>query len=141
MNENKETSLSELTDEEILQKMLDVEAVPERTVSLKRIGIPVTLKGLTGKQVFAIRERCTNTITEKRGRSRRELDEEAFNGALIEAATVKPNWGDPKLLAKYRASGPEEVIKRLLLAGEVAQLGDMVLEISEFNTELEEVKN
>lgn len=141
MSDENEVSLLELTDEEILQKMLDVDTVPERTVSLKRIGIPVTLKGLTGKQVFSIRERCTVTITEKRGRSRKELDEEAFNGALIAAATVKPNWGDPKLTAKFRASSAEEVIKRLLLAGEIAQLGDLVLEISEFNTELEEVKN
>lgn len=139
--EEKETSLLELTDEEILQKLLDVDAVPERTVSLKRIGIPVTIKGLTGKQIFSIRERCTITVSEKRGRKHRELDEEAFNSALIAAATVKPNWGDTKLLTKYRASGAEEVIKRLLLAGEMAQLGDLVLEVSEFNTELEEVKN
>lgn len=136
-----ETSLLDLTDEEILQKLLDVDAVPERTVSLKRLGIPVTVKGLTGKQIFSIRERCTVTVSEKRGRKHRELDEEAFNSALIAAATVKPNWGDPKLMAKYRASGAEEVIKRLLLAGEMAQLGDLVLEVSEFNTELEEVKN
>ena len=133
-------SVSGLTEEEILQRMLSVDAAPERTVSLKRIGIPVTIKGLTGKQVFTIRERCTITVKEKRGRSR-ELDEEAFNGALIAAATVKPNWGDPKLLAKFRASSPEEVIKRLLLAGEIAQLGDLVLDLSEFNTELEEIKN
>ncbi len=136
-----EKTVSELTDEEVLQRMLDVEAVPERTVALKRIGIPVTIKGLTGKQVFSVRERCTVTLSGKRGQTRRELDEEAFNGALIAAATVKPAWGDPKLLAKYRASSAEEVIKRLLLAGEIAQLGDLVLEISEFNTELEEVKN
>ena len=139
--EDKETSLLDLTDEEILQKLLDVDAVPERTVSLKRIGIPVTIKGLTGKQIFSIRERCTITVSEKRGRKHRELDEEAFNSALIAAATVKPNWGDMKLLTKYRASGAEEVVKRLLLAGEMAQLGDLVLEVSEFNTELEEVKN
>lgn len=140
MSEN-ETSMLELTDDEILQKLLDVDTVPERTVSLKRMGIPVTLKGLTGKQVFSIRERCTITVKEKRGRSQRELDEEAFNGALIATATVKPNWGDPKLMAKFHASSAEEVIKRLLLAGEIAQLGDLVLELSEFNTELEEVKN
>ena len=139
--EEKETSLLDLTDEEILQKLLDVDSVPERTVSLKRLSIPVTIKGLNGKQIFSIRERCTITVSEKRGRKHRELDEEAFNSALIAAATVKPNWGDPKLLTKYRASGPEEVIKRLLLAGEMAQLGDLVLEVSEFNTELEEVKN
>ena len=134
-------SLLELTDEEILQRMLDVETVPERTVSLKRIGIPVTVKGLTGKQVYSIRERCTVTVSGKRGQTRRELDDEAFNGALIAAATVKPNWGDAKLMAKYRASSADEVVKRLLLAGEISQLGDLVLEISEFNTELEEVKN
>lgn len=130
-----------LTDEEILQKLLAVDEVPERTVSLKRIGIPVTLKGLTGKQVFSIRERCTTVVKEKRGGSRRELDEEAFNCSLIATATVKPNWADPKLTAKFRASSADEVIKRLLLAGEIAQLGDLVLELSEFNTELEEVKN
>ena len=134
-------SLLELTDEEILQRMLDVEAVPERTVALKRIGIPVTIKGLTGKQIYSIRERCTVTVSGKRGQTRRELDDEAFNGALIAAATVKPNWGDPQLMAKFRASSADEVVKRLLLAGEISQLGDLVLEISEFNTELEEVKN
>ena len=136
-----EKTVSELTDEEILQKMLDVEAAPERTVALKRIGIPVTLKGLTGKQVFSIRERCMVTVTGKRGQTRRDLDEEAFNGALIAAATVKPAWGDLKLTAKYRASSGEEVVKRMLLAGEIAQLGELVLDLSGFNTELEEVKN
>lgn len=140
MKEN-DKPVSELTDEEILQRMLDVDGVPERTVTLRRIGIPVTVKGLTGKQVFNLRERCTVTVSGKRGQTRRDLDEEQFNSALIAAATVKPNWGDAKLTAKYRASSPEEVIKRLLLAGEIAQLGDLVLELSEFNTELEEVKN
>lgn len=141
MDTDKEKSVSELTDEEILQKMLDVEAVPERTVLLKRIGIPVTMRGLTGKQVNSIRERCTTTTKDKRGRTSRELDEEAFFSGLITVATLKPNWGDSKMLAKYRASGPEEVVKRLLLAGEINQLGDLVLELSEYNTELEEVKN
>ena len=141
MDTDKEKSVSELTDEEILQKMLDVEAVPERTVLLKRIGIPVTMRGLTGKQVTSIRERCTTTTKDKRGRTSKELDEEAFFSGLITVATLKPNWGDSKMLAKYRASGPEEVVKRLLLAGEINQLGDLVLELSEFNTELEEVKN
>ena len=83
-------SVSELTEEEILQRMLSVDAAPERTVSLKRIGIPVTIKGLTGKQVFTIRERCTITVKEKRGRSR-ELDEEAFNGALHAVLEVYQN--------------------------------------------------
>ncbi len=133
--------LENLSEEQILQRLLDADTVPERTVTLPRLGIPITLRGLTGKQVFSIRERCTER-RERRGQVIEKLDEEQFNTALIAAATVKPNWGDPKLLAKYKASGPEEVIKRILLAGELAALGDVVLDLSGFNVELgDTIKN
>lgn len=132
--------LENMSEEQILQRLLDADTIPERTVTLPRLGIPITLRGLTGKQVFSIRERCTER-RERRGQVTERLDEEQFNTALIAAATVKPNWGDPKLLEKYKASGPEEVIKRILLAGELAALGDIILDLSGFNTELEEVKN
>lgn len=129
-----------MNEEQILQRLLEADTVPEKTVKLERLGIPVTLRGLTGKQVFSIRERCTER-KERKGRFTERLDEEQFNTALIATATVKPNWGDSKLLAKYSASGPEEVIKRILLAGELSALGDVVLDLSGFNTDLEDVKN
>jgi len=131
----------DMTDEQILQRLLETDAVPQRTITLPRLGIPVTLKGLTGKQVFNLRERSTNHWNDKKGREKERLDEEAFNVGLITLATVKPNWGDPKLADKYSASGPEEVVKRLLLAGELSSLGDVVLDLSGFNLELDEVKN
>lgn len=134
------SDFANLNEEQILQRLLDADTVPERTVTIPRLGIPVTLRGLTGKQVFSIRERCTER-KERRGQVIERLDEEQFNTALIAAATVRPNWGDPKLLAKYKASGPEEVIKRVLLAGELSALGDVVLDLSGFNTALEDVKN
>ncbi len=129
-----------MSEEQVLQRLLSADSVPERTVTIPRLGIPVTLRGLTGKQVFSLRERCTERTT-RRGQMVERVDEEEFNTALVAAATASPNWGDPKLLAKYRASGPEEVIKRVLLAGELAALGDAVLDLSGFNTELEDVKN
>lgn len=132
--------IENLSAEQIMQRLLDADSVPEKTVKLERIGIPVTLRGLTGKQVFSIRERCTER-KEKKGRIAERMDEEQFNTALIAAATVQPNWGDSKLLAKYNASGPEEVIKRLLLAGELSALGDVVLDLSGFNIVLEDLKN
>lgn len=132
--------INSLSEEQVLQRLLDADTVPEKTVKLERLGIPVVIRGLTGKQVFSIRERCTER-KEKRGRTTERLDEEQFNTALIAAATVTPNWGDSRLLAKYKASGPEEVVKRILLAGELSALGDVVLDLSGFNTELEEVKN
>lgn len=130
----------QLTEEQVLQRLLDADTIPERVVRLERLGIPVRLRGLTGKQVYSIRERCTER-KERRGHTIERLDEELFNVSLIAASTVSPDWGDAKLLTKYGASGPEEVIKRLLLAGELSALGEVVLDLSGFNTELEDVKN
>ncbi|MGE5552826.1 MAG: phage tail assembly chaperone [Betaproteobacteria bacterium] len=135
-----EKEATKLTDEQVLQRLLAVDGVPEKTVTIPRLGIPVTLRGLTGKAVFQLREACTYRRPAK-GREIETLDEEKFNCRLIAAATVKPKWDHPELLAKYQASGAEEVIKRLLLAGELAALGDLVLELSGFGVELEEVKN
>ncbi|MBO9606604.1 MAG: hypothetical protein J7639_11665 [Paenibacillaceae bacterium] len=133
-------NMQAMTEEQALQRLLDADTLPERTVLLERFGVAVKLRGLTGKQVYGIRERCTER-REKRGQTTERLDEEQFNTALIGAATVSPNWGDAKLLAKYNASGAEEVIKRLLLAGELSALGDVVLDLSGFNTELQDIKN
>lgn len=129
-----------MSDEQILSRLLETDEVPQKTVFMSRLKIPVTLKGLTGKQVFSMRERCTGRSKDK-GRDVERLDEEAFNCGLISMATVKPNWGDSQLLTKFNASGPEEVIKRLLLAGELSSLGDEVLDLSGYNLELEEIKN
>jgi hypothetical protein len=129
-----------MSEEQILQRLLDADTLPERTVKMERLGIPLTLKGLTGKQVFKIREKCS-THKEVRGQVIDQLDEEQLNVTLVAAATVKPNWGDPKLLNKYSASSAEEVLKRLLLAGELAALSDAVMELSGFGFELEDVKN
>lgn len=133
-------SFDQLTDEQILQRLLDADKLPERTVRLERLDIPVKLRGLTGKQVFNIRERCTER-KEKRGQTITRLDEEMFNVSLIAASTISPNWGNPQLINKFSASDAEEVIKRILLAGELSALGDIVLDLSGFNTELEDVKN
>lgn len=128
-----------LTESEIISRLLGSE-IPERTVHISRLGIPVTLKGLTGKEVFALRERCTERIKVK-GKESSRLDEEAFNVGLIAMATKSPDWGNQALLDKFNASGKEEVIKRLLLAGELSALGDLVLDLSGFNEEMDEVKN
>lgn len=129
-----------MTDEQILQRLLDADNVPEKTITIPRLGIPVVLRGLTGKQVYTLREKCTNRYKE-RGQAVERLDEEAFNVGLIAQATVKPNWADTQLISKFNASGPGEVIKRVLLAGELSMLGDAVMDISGFNLDIEELKN
>lgn len=137
-----EKQFENLSEEQILQRLLDADHVPERTVILDRIQVPVQLKAITAKQLYAIREEHTaRKENKKRGTVTETLDTEGFYVGLVLASVVSPNFGDQKLLAKFKASGPDEVIKRLLLAGELEQLADHVLEVSGFNTELEEIKN
>lgn len=134
-------NFEELSMEQVLERLLNSDAVPEKTVGIERLGIPVKLRGLTGKQVYHIREQATERKERRGGQIVERIDDEQFNTGLIAAATVSPNWGDPKLLEKYKASGAEEVIKRILLAGELSALGDVVLDLSGFNTELHDLKN
>lgn len=132
--------LLEMTEEDIINKLLEPTDVPERTYALDRLGIQITLKGLSEKEIQRIRKECT-TETRHRGNRTKELNEEEFNAALIEKATVKPNWSDKRLLTALNLSSGREVIKRRLLAGEMVALGDKVMELSGFDDELEEIKN
>jgi len=131
-----------MQEADIITKLMaaDPDNVPTMVIPLKRLGIPVTLKALTGKQVSRLRDRNTQTIKTKNGPVDK-LDNEAFGIALIAAASAKPNWNDPKLIEKFKASSGSEVIKRLLLAGEISLLSDAVLDVSGYNLTLDDIKN
>lgn len=132
--------MSEKHEVDVIEKLIQAGEPPQKTVEIPRLGIQVTLRGVTSKEVYRLRREHIHK-RQRRGEIVEEFDEEGFNCALIVAATVSPNWGDPRLLAHYKASEPAEVLKRVLLAGELSQLADIVLELSGFNTELTEVKN
>lgn len=131
-----------MQEADIIAKLMaaDPDNVPTMVIPLERLGIPVTLKALTGKQVSRLRDHNTQTIKTKNGPVDK-LDTEAYGIALIAASSVKPNFADPKLLEKFKASSANEVIKRLLLAGELNLLSDGVLEVSGYNMTLDDIKN
>lgn len=131
-----------LTDEQILNRLLQADTAPQKTLLLKRLGVPFTIQALTTKQVYAIRDRCTQTVRGKRGEpDHEELDSKAFTVRLALAGLVKPKFDDPKLTEKYQASGAEEVLQRILLAGELDQIVAEILALSGFDDGLTELKN
>ncbi len=68
--------------------------------------------------------------------------EEQFGLSIISAGTVSPNWADAQLIAKYKASGPEQVLKKILLPGEIAKISDIILDLSGYGDDaVGEVKN
>jgi hypothetical protein len=140
--EQKENSVLQLSEQDILNRLLAAgdHPAPQQTVIIKRLGIPITLKGL-GEEVDRIEKQCTFEIKSKSG-TIKERDDELFDLSLLVAATVSPNWNDPSLLSKYKASGPEQVVKKLLLTGERSQLGSIVLDLSGYGEDaIEEIKN
>ncbi|MGG3454293.1 phage tail assembly chaperone [Paenibacillus rhizolycopersici] len=156
------TSINPAREQEILDGLFETVAnLPEEAVFIGRLGLRVTLRGLTSSKVDAIRERCTVRKTSK-GQVSEKIDSELFNAALIKEATsmlevvnkadggdrdaeaqsVKlSGWGDERLTSRLKLSGGEEAVRRLLLAGELDAVGDKVLEISGFGVDIEDVKN
>ncbi|BFH63904.1 phage tail assembly chaperone [Paenibacillus azoreducens] len=142
-------SNEQLNEQQILDSLFETATnLPEETVFIKRLDMRVVLQGLTTSKVDAIRERCTIRKTVK-GQATEKVDTEQFNAALIKESTksldVKglslSGWGDDRLTSRLKLSGGEEVIRRMLLAGELDAVGDKVLEISGFGVDIEDVKN
>lgn len=139
----------QLNEQQILDNLFETASnLPEETVLIKRLGMRAVLRGLTSSKVDTIRERCTIRKSVK-GQMTEKLDSELFNAALIKEATVAlevkglklSGWGDDRLTSRLKLSGGEEVIRRILLAGELDAVGDKVLEISGFGVDIADVKN
>lgn len=139
----------QLNEQQILDSLFETATnLPEETVFIKRLDMRVVLQGLTTSKVDAIRERCMIRKTVK-GQTTEKVDTEQFNAALIKESTKSLDvkglnlngWGDDRLTSRLKLSGGEEVIRRMLLAGELDAVGDKVLEISGFGVDIEDVKN
>ncbi|PRR85957.1 phage tail assembly chaperone [Clostridium luticellarii] len=132
--------IKKMGEEDVIEALLGQIEVPTKTVVIPRLGIPIKLKALTGKQISKIRK--DNTHSEKIKGSKLEkdvFDDENFNAEIIERATVSPNWNNPKLKDALKVSNGKEVIKRRLLAGEMDNLIEQIFDLSGYNDEAEEI--
>ncbi|WP_446897426.1 phage tail assembly chaperone [Clostridium sp. LBM24168] len=142
-NKNSSIELDNMSEDQIIEKLLNTQKVPTKTVFIERLGIPVKLKALTAKQVSRFRDECTY-VEKIRGNEITKFDNDKFNVGLIVKSTVSPDWGNSKLLAALHVSDAEEVLQRKLLAGELTVLGDEVLDLSGYNDgfkDVEKIKN
>ena len=122
--------------------------IPTRKATSKRIGLSFWLKGLKEAEVEKLRRQFTH-VKIVRGVEEKNIDQAGFNRALIATATIAigaensgVRWNHAELLSKYKASSDEQVIKRVLLSGEISQFADAVLELSGFYEDLGgEIKN
>lgn len=126
-----------------LDALLGASIEVEDTVFIKRLGVDFRVKGLTGDVINGLREQCTHW--EGKGTNRKQvLNDEDLGNLLIATACIDPDFGDPKLLAHYKARDAADCVQKALLFGEVATLSSAVLDVSEVGVveaDVEEVKN
>lgn len=128
-----------INEEEILRKLVGAkDDIPKKTVLVKRIDVPFTFRALKSSEIFQIRERCTYK-NERKGTEK--FNDEDFLALLISTATISPDLKNKKLLEAYSAITPEEVIKKMLLPGELIELADIILNLSGWDSEVTEIKN
>jgi hypothetical protein len=109
----------------------EIPDLPEKEVKQKR------LSAICGEPViFKLRALPYNLATEI---TKSQLDD--MNVHILLAGTVEPNLKDTELRAKYSAATPAELVKKLLLPGEIEDLSREVEKLSGYRkVTLEEIK-
>lgn len=126
-----------------LDALLGAQPNVESTVHIKRLGVDFTIKGLMADETAKLREAATRY--EIKGKERKSfVDENEIGLEMVVAATVSPDFKDPKLLSHYGVTTATQCVGKALLAGELAQLTQAIVSASGLGAgeeEIEEVKN
>lgn len=157
MSSEDDRMLLGFNEEDALKFILEqAENPPKKVVAIPRLGMEVTVQAFMDKEVERYREQCTFRKKE-RGKVVEDFDSNTFSALLITGATkglsMKMSkddqkgivdlggWGNKKLLSMLKVSTAEEGIKRILLAGEISALGEVIMDLSGYNLQLDDVKN
>lgn len=93
-----------------------------------------TIKAMTEDEFEDIRKRSTQV-----GKKKVEFDSRKFNLHVAINNTINPDFKNADSIKKLGVSSPEEYVKRVLLAGELATLVQKISELSGFDVEMSEL--
>ena len=107
--------------------------------------IPWKIRALTEAENEEIRRASTQYVKGKNGQRIPETKPEVYLAKIAAASVLFPDLKDTELQRSYGVLGAEDLLKKMLLAGEYAALIQKVQEINGFDKDLEskieEVKN
>lgn len=109
----------------------DIPDLPEKEYKQKRLS---AICG--GPVIFKIRALPYNRAAELTASQKDDL-----NVHIVLAGTVEPNLKDKELLTKYNAATPAELVKKMLLPGEIEDLSRAIEILSGYRiVTIEEIK-
>ncbi|BBH19830.1 phage portal protein [Paenibacillus baekrokdamisoli] len=110
-------------------------------------GKPISwkLRSISASEDEECRRAATKVIKGKRGQSTKEISTDEYLAKMAVACVVHPNLKDAELQSSYGIMGAENLLRKMLRAGEYATLIEKVQEINGYDKDMnelvEEVKN
>ncbi|MDQ0174376.1 phage tail assembly chaperone [Bacillus chungangensis] len=128
-----------------IDALLNSDVNVEEKYFVKRLDTYFTIKAIDGDTLNKIREEASDF--EGRGKKKQKVvDGDKLGYLTIAAGCADPDFADPRVLEKFGAPTAGECVKKALLAGEIFELHQAILELSGFTAdededEIEDVKN
>lgn len=118
----------------------NVDEITEEVFVSKRLGT-FKVKAMTADEHGEYMKRARGKVN----KDGIDFDSSKFNLLICAGQTIEPSFSNAELLKKANCSTATELIKKKLLAGEIAELANKICEISGFdsdiNEDIEEAKN
>lgn len=99
------------------------------------------IKTITAEEDEALRKACTKKVQVpgKRGQFTQETDYNKYLGLLVVACTAYPNLNDAELQNGYDVMGADNLLKKMLHAGEYTEYLANVQELNGFDSSMDEL--
>lgn len=129
-----------MNDLEKFLNLQDVNEIEEEVFVSERLG-KFKVKAMTSDEYADYQKRCKGKMV----KGQVDFDASKFNLLLVAGQTIYPDFSNAEFLKKAGCTTATEFIKRKLLPGEIAELGEQICIISGFdsgiNEDVEEAKN
>lgn len=104
-----------------------------------------TIRALTIDEAKDIRQNATKIRFNKAHEKEEYYDEEEAAIFVLLQGVIDPDLRDERLMERFGAPTPKELVKKLLLSGEIANISEQIMKLSGFNSvgdvDGEQIKN
>lgn len=131
-----------------VDKLLQLDAgklkMPEKEIEIERLSkllgekIVFKIKAIDGAKYADIQRMAVDY--DSMGKIK-DIDNFKLQVLTVIEGTIDPNFKNKQLLEHYSCTTPEDLVRKLLLAGEIVDLANEIAALSGFETELEDIKN
>ena len=129
-----------LENSDVVSKEFEV-AVSARFKDKEGNLLKFKIKPMSGDEFGKYQKQCTN-INFNGKKKETSFDSGKFNVMCIVNHCMDPNFKESDLLKGLGVQTPEQAVSKVLLAGEIVELGNQISKISGFDTDInEEIEN